>query len=494
MMMTHEQALLKAQMQLGDLIAFVRAAPADGLRLDQVERGLFERLLQLGLSLLTAHVAGHGDGDVGETATAPDGQACRKLPGPHDRTYRSVFGPLTIGRAVYGSREGQKIVWVPLDARLGLPEGEFSYLLEDWSQRFCLRGAFAEARASLAELLGLRPGVRSLEHMSRAVAEAVPAFAGSRPTPPPAEEGELLVFTADGKGVPMRRPPADGPRRHPRRQKGEKANKKQMAYVGAAYTIAPFVRTADQVLQELDGAEAPPVRPKPCHKHVWAEMTRVVEGEPCKGRVALFAHLAAQRRRRDPAARKRTVCLFDGEPALWDAWLEWLGDTVGILDVFHVLERVWGAAYCFHAEGSREAEAFVTARLRMLLEGKVRGVVSGLRQMGTKHGLRGPKARALAVATNYLENNQDFMRYDEYLAAGYPIGSGVAEGACRHLVKDRLEQTGMRWTVAGAQAMLHLRATYLNGDWEAFYEYRIEEEQRRLYHPQAQGPQFAQAG
>jgi hypothetical protein len=493
MIMTQEQAFLKAQTQLGDLIAFVRAAPGQGLRLDQVERGLFERLLQLGLSLLTAHVAAHGDGDVGDTTTAPDGQTYRKLPDPHDRTYRSVFGPLTIGRAAYGSREGQKIAWVPLDVRLGLPEGEFSYLLEDWCQRFCLRGAFAEARGSLAELLGLRPGVRSLEHMSRAVAEAVPAFADGRPTPPPAGEGELLVLTADGKGVPMRRPPAEGPRRHPRRKKGEKANKKQMAYVGAVYTIAPFVRTAEQVLQELDGAETPPARPKPCHKHVWAEMTRVVEGEPCNGRVALFAHLAAERQRRDPPEQKRTVCLFDGEPALWDEWLEWLGDTIGILDIFHVLERLWDAAYCFHAEGSREAEAFVTARLRMLLEGKVRGVISGLRQMGTKHGLKGSKARALSVVANYLENSQDFMRYDAYLAAGYPIGSGVAEGACRHLVKDRLEQTGMRWTVAGAQAMLHLRATYLNGDWEAFYEYRIQEEQRRLYHPQAQEPPFSQA-
>src|SRR5205085_7778195 len=142
----------------------------------------------------------------------------------------------------------------------------------------------------------------------------------------------------------------------------------------------------------------------------------------CNGRVALFAHLAAERRRRDPSGQKVTVCLFDGEQALWDAWLEWLGDTVGILDSFHVLERLWGAAHCFHAEGSREAEAFVTARLRMLLEGKVRGVFSGLRQMGTKHGLRGPKARALARVANYLENNQDWMRYDAYLAAGDPIG------------------------------------------------------------------------
>ncbi len=492
MIMTQEQAFLKAQDQLTDLLAFVRAAATDGLRLDQVERGLFERLLQLGLCLLTAHIAAHGTGDVGDTTTAPDGQTCRQLPQVHERTYRSVFGPLTFERTAYGTRAGQKIVWVPLDVRLGLPAGDFSYLLEDWAQRLCLRGAFAEARGSLAELLGLHHGVRSLEHMSRAVATAVPAFTADRPIPPAAEQGELLVFTADGKGVPMRRPAAEGPRRHGRRHKGEKANKKQMAYVGAAYTIAPFVRTAGPVLQELDG-DTPPARPQPCHKHVWAEMTRVAEGEPCNGRVALFTHLAAERRRRDPEGQKRTVCLFDGERALWDAWLDWLGDTVGILDIFHVLERLWTAAYCFHAEGSREAEAFVTARLRMLLEGRVRGVVSGLRQMGTKRGLKGAKARALAVATNYLENNQDFMRYDEYLAAGYPIGSGVAEGACRHLVKDRLEQTGMRWTVEGAQALLHLRATYLNGDWEAFYEYRIAEEQRRLYQPQAPEPQFAQA-
>ena len=158
MILTQEQAFLKAQAQLADLIAFVRASPGEGLRIDQVERGLFERLLQLGLSRLIAHVAASGDGDVGDTATAPDGQAYRKLRDLHDRTYRSVFGPLTIRRAAYGSREGQKIGWVPLDAWLGLPEGEFSYLLEDWSQRFCLRGAFAEARGSLAE--SARPAAR----------------------------------------------------------------------------------------------------------------------------------------------------------------------------------------------------------------------------------------------------------------------------------------------------------------------------------------------
>lgn len=494
MIMTQEQAFLKAQHQLADLIAFVQGASPQGLRLDEVERGLFTRLLQLGHSLLTAHVAAQGDGDVGDTAPGPDGQPCRRLPQPHERTYRSVFGPLAIGRFVYGSREGQRIEHVPLDARLGLPEGEFSYVLQDWAQRLCLKGSFAEAAQSLHDLLGLRPSARSLEHMNRAVSAAAAAFADTRPAPPAAEAGELLVFTADGKGVPMRRPPQAGPRQHPRRRgKGEKANKKQMAYVGAAYTIDRFARTAEQVVQELRQGEPRPARPRPCHKHVWAEMTHVAEGEAHNGRVALFARLAAERRRRDPSGEQPTVCLFDGERALWDEWLNWFIDTVGILDIFHVLERLWDAAHCFHAEKSKAAEAFVTARLRMLLQGRVGGVISGLRQMKTKHGLRGAKARAVTRVANYLDNNRDFMRYDEYLAAGYPIGSGVAEGACRHLVKDRLEQTGMRWTVAGAQAMLHVRATYLNGEWEAFWEHRIAQEQRRLYGPKATAPTFDMA-
>jgi len=114
--------------------------------------------------------------------------------------------------------------------------------------------------------------------------------------------------------------------------------------------------------------------------------------------------------------------------------------------------------------------------------------------MATKHSLRAAKAKALATVIGYLENNREFMRYDVYLAAGYPIGSGVAEGACRHLVKDRLEQTGMRWARDGAQAMLYVRATYLNGDWEAFQDYRINREQRELYGPQPQRPEYAMAG
>lgn len=481
MIITPEQAALKAQQQFDALRDFVDRAARDGQRIDTVERELFRQLLGLGHSLLSAFVAAQGDGDLGPQAEAPDGRVVRRLPERHDRRYVSIFGELTIARAVYGSREGQKIERVPLDERLGLPEGDFSYVLEDWSQRLSLKESFAEAGRSLEMLLGLKPGSRTLEHMSREVAGYAPAFRDALPLPPPEEEGPLLVVTADGKGVPMRRPPQGGPRPHHRRTKGEKANKKQMACVGAVYTIEPFVRSADDILDEVLRDERAADRPEPQHKHVWAEMTRKVGEKTINAKEALFGLLEAEAAARDSGGSRPVICLLDGERALWDMQREHFSDAVGILDLFHVLERLWAVAHCFHKEGSDGAKQYVEERLRDLLQGRVGYVIAGLRRRLNGGKLGGPKREVIRSAVEYLANNKDHMRYDEYLAAGYPIGSGVAEGACRHLVKDRMEQTGMRWTVEGAQAMLHVRALYLNGQWEEFLEYRVEQEQTRLY-------------
>jgi hypothetical protein len=481
MIFSPEQALLKAQADLNDLVSFARQAADDGSRIDQVERELMRRLLALGLNLLQLFIAEHGDGDLGEEFPAQDGHTLRRLRGPHDRRYVSIFGELSITRAVYGSREGQRIERVPLDERLGLPAGDFSYVLEDWAQRFCLKGSFAEAAESLETLLGLRLGSRTLEHMNEGLAGFVVPFRDAVEPPPAAEEGPILVVTADGKGVPMRRPAQDGPRRHHRRTKGEKANKKQMACVGAVYSIKPFVRTADDILDEVLRKRRRDERPEPAHKHVWAEMSRDLDGEPLSAKDATFGALFDDLNLRNAGHDRPVVCLMDGERALWEAQRVYFPEAVGVLDLFHVLERLWTAAHCFHREGSEEAEQFVEDRLRSLLEGRVGYVIGGLRQRLTKHGLTGSRRKTLESAITYLENNRGQMRYDEYIAAGYPIGSGVAEGACRHLVKDRMEQSGMRWTVSGAQAMLHVRATYLNDQWDEFIEDRIVREQSRLY-------------
>jgi hypothetical protein len=476
-----ERAALKAQHQFDALRDYVARASRDGQRIDTVERELFRQLLGLGHSLLSAFVAQQGEGDLGPEVETADGRVARRLPERHDRRYVSVFGELTIARAVYGSREGRRIEHVPLDGRLGLPEGDFSYVLEDWAQRLCLKESFAEAGRSLEMLLGLKPGARTLEHMSRTVAGYAPAFQDALPSPPPEQEGPLMVVTADGKGVPMRRPPREGPKPHRRRTKGEKANKKRMACVGAVSTIEPFVRSADDILDEVLRDERAGERPEPQYKHVWAEMTRQVGDETINAKDGLFARLEAESAARDPDHSRPVVCLLDGERALWEMQREHFAGAVGILDLFHVLERLWAVAHCPHAEGSDGARQYVEERLRDLLQGRVGYVLAGLRRRLNGGKLSGPKRTVVKSAVEYLANNKGHMRYDEYLAAGYPIGSGVAEGACRHLVKGRMEQTGMRWTVEGAQAMLHVRALYLNGQWEEFLEYRIEQEQTRLY-------------
>lgn len=481
MIITQERAFLKAQQQLQAMEVFVEQAADDGQRIDQVERELFSRLLAVGHTLLVAFVAAQGDGDAGEQRETPDGRMLHRLKKVHERRYLSIFGELCVRRWVYAEREKQQIERAPLDERLGLPAGEFSYVLEDWLQRMCVKESFHEATSSLRDLLGLAPSERAAEQMNQRMAARAEAFGLQLAAPPPDEEAELLVATADGKGVPMRRPLEERVRRSPRHVKGEKANKKQMAYVGAVYTIDRFRRTADEVVEELARNQRAAERPAPQYKQVWAEMTRVAEGDSCTGRERLFVELAIACHERDPTRRKTLVCLMDGEVALWDVQREWLGRAVGVLDLFHVLERLWQAAHVFHREGSCQAEPFVQHHLRLLLEGKVGHVIGRLKRLRDEHTLRGSARRTISAIIGYYQNNRQHMRYDEYLAAGYPIGSGVAEGACRHVVKDRLEQTGMRWTVNGAQAMLHLRAIYLNGHWNNFVNYRIETEQTTRY-------------
>jgi hypothetical protein len=154
---------------------------------------------------------------------------------------------------------------------------------------------------------------------------------------------------------------------------------------------------------------------------------------------------------------------------------------VDILDLLHVTPRLWEAAKLLLGPGSAEVVPFVRRRVTQVLEGRVAAVIRGLRRQAAERGLRGAKQRALGRICGYLHKNRGRMRYDEYLAMGYPIASGVIEGACRHLIKDRMERAGMHWTMAGAQAMLDLRSVHIGGHWEAYQSYRIEQETQRLY-------------
>lgn len=482
MILSQEQRFGKAVQAFEELIRGVRQAEQEDRRTDLVEREMLAQLLRIGFELLENYISRCGNGDLG--ASVPhEGHVVRRSEKPHERRYVSIFGEHRLQRYVYARRAGQKIERLPVDERLGLPERDFSYVLQDWLQRFCLKESFDEARLSLQTLLGLRVSVRSAEQMNQHVAAEAEPFRLQQPPPDPNEEQELLVYANDCKGVPMRRPLAERIRRGPRRTKGEKANKKQMACVGTAYSVAPFVRTPDDILEEVFRKESAANRPRPQNKRLWAEMAQVHKGELLSGKTLVFAQQSLDLHARDPKRKKTVLCLMDGEKALRAEQHEWLPRAIGVLDIWHVLERVWLVAHCFHSEGSKEAAKFVEHRLRALLKGQVGYVIGHFRRLlkqGPKR-LSAAQRRSINGAVTYFENNREYMKYDEYLAAGYPIGSGVAEGACRHVVKDRLELTGMRWTVKGAQSLLHLRAIYLNDDWDSFQHHYIETEQARLY-------------
>jgi len=210
-------------------------------------------------------------------------------------------------------------------------------------------------------------------------------------------------------------------------------------------------------------------------------LTREVDGEEVNAKEVVFDWLAKELQERDPRASRTVVAIMDGENKLRDLQERKIKRAIGILDIWHVTEYLYELAYCFYRDGSKEAEAFVETYLRKLLEGKVNRVIGGIRQMATKHDLSDSRWNKVEDCLLYFAVRSEYMKYDEYLAAGYPIGSGVVEGACRHLVKDRMEQAGMRWRIAGAQAILGLRAVYVNEDWDAFHADRIHTEQRKLY-------------
>jgi hypothetical protein len=481
------------QGKLSEILTMVENSLQQEERIDLVERTLFSSLLDLGHKIVEVFIQNSGDGDIGETIETTEGMTLQRSPEKQARRYQSIFGDLEVKRFVYWQREKQTALVKPLDEKLALPNDDQSYVLQDWLQRFVVKETYGEAVTSLKTLLNVTTSVRSAERINSQMAQALATFE-------PLEDfdkqpdAELLVVTADGKGVPMRQ--SLNQRKHEqygtklyepqnttgvekttkRRTAGANKSVKQSAYVGAVYSIAPFVRSADDVLNELQRVESQTNRPRPVHKRLSLEMTQVLT-ELQEGPQQLFASLAEEVRQR--AGNRIVICLMDGQRSLWFRQRESLPSAIPILDLFHAMEYLWESAYCFAAKGSVQAEKFVNHYLKMLLEGKVKNVISSLQRR--KASLKGNRLKSLEKVIGYFQTNKDHMKYDEYLAAGYPIGSGVIEGACRHLVKDRMERSGMRWTIEGATSVLKLRAAYLNQHWDQFIEHRIKTEQNLIY-------------
>ncbi len=470
------------------LEASIRDAAREGKSLYEVEKDTFERALQIGHAAIEQLLALQGDGDLGESLVTADDRRLERSEEPADRPLRTVFGEHTIRAYVYATGAHQAIRLRPIDARLSLPPGRCSYFLEEFSQYFCVDQAFRQASRGLATVLRQEVSVDTLEHINRRMGEQAEGFLDRLPTPAAKDEGELLVFTADGKGVPLVKADAQ---RVPAFDKAERPGNRRMATLAAVYTIQPNVRTPEQIVAALfrdDTGARPKDRPQPRFKHVTARFTSMRE-EPdgerweSNGTIEAFCWADQQIDTRRRAGQK-VLRLMDGQVSLWDAADNCLSvpseDMIDILDILHASSYIWRAAKVFYPHWEHQ-EAFARDRLLRTLQGDVHGVVAGLRQMATKRGLKGKRREEIATVCGYFEKHAHRMRYDEYLAAGYPIATGVIEGACRHLVKDRMERSGMRWRLAGAQPMLHVRAVYQSSYWDDFHQDRITREQRTLH-------------
>lgn len=470
-----------------ELEVSIRDAARDGKALHDVEKDTLGRVLQIGFAAIELLLRLQGDGDIGETIVTEGGQRLVRSPKPLERPLRTVFGEHTVVAYVYAPGPKKRIAFRPIDARLSLPAGRCSYFFEEFSQYFCVDQAFGQASQGIATVLRQEVSVDTLERIDRRMGEQADEFLQRLPTPPAAEEGELLVFSSDGKGVPLVTEDAG---KLPVFDKPERPGNRRMATLACVYSVDRHVRTAEQIVAALFRDESAPRsadRPRPRFKQVAAWFPKIYadDGEVLQSTGPIEACCWADQQviaRRRPG--QLLIRVMDGQPSLWSTADDCLSvpaqERVDVLDILHVSSYVWRAAKALHSHREHQ-EAFAREQLLRILRGEVQGVVAGLRQRATKRKLTGLKRKEIDTVCGYFDRHAHRMRYDEYLRAGYPIASGVIEGACRHLVKDRMERSGMRWRLAGAQPMLHVRAVYQSSYWDEFHRDRIAREQMQLH-------------
>jgi len=480
MIMEVEATFCKMYEQFQAIVTKLEKALKDDTPIHEVEEELVAALRTLGRSAVEAFIERQGDGDVGETV-AHNGHRLRRLPDVVRDRYFSAFGPVWIEQYGYATRPTQKIELKPLAVKLGLPESGYSYVVQRWDGILSVNNSYGEVSTQLDELLGISQSTRSLTGIASSMAVYAQQFQATQRTPPPQSEGELLVVTSDCKGVPMRQYPDEKKPKKKRLGKGEKRGTKRMACVGGIYTIDRFERSVDEVLDDIRRKKRQGGRPEPQNKRLRANLTREVNGRTLNAKDATFGWLRHEADQRNPHSEKTVVCIMDGETKLWDKQREMFPEAVDVLDIFHVMEHLWPCVLRFEAENTPEACRLFDKQFRGILEGRIGRMIGAFRQMAVKRKLKPGALNKLEEHLGYFERNRDRMKYDEYLEQGFPIGSGVVEGACRNLVKDRMERTGMRWRTSGAQAILDLRAIYLNGDWSKFHNDMIRREQNRLY-------------
>jgi hypothetical protein len=448
-------------------------------RLQIDSRELFCQLLQDHLDLRT----------LTETRLASvvaiDGTTRGTVEPGHTRGLATVFGPVDVARLAYRRRGHANLH--PADAALNLPVERHSHGLRHLAALETARGSYDGAVEAIGRATGQQLGKRQVEGLARSAAADFDAFYTSR-LRPVGERCDVLVISCDGKGVIMR-PDALRPatrkaaetttnKLETRLSKGEKRNRKRMAEVGAVYDAAPAPRSPDDVLSS-SGQEDRPAAPAPVAKGKW--LTASVTDDAA----TVVAQIFDEADRRDPAHARTWVALVDGNNHQIDritaeATARGVKATI-VVDFVHVLEYLWRAAWSFHDEGDPAAEAWVRGKATAVLAGGAQQVATSIRRKATRDDLDPPRRANADACAKYLVNKAPYLDYTKALEQGWPIATGVIEGACRHLVKDRMDLTGARWSLDGAEAILKLRAIHSNGDFPDYWAYHVAQERQRVH-------------
>lgn len=437
---------------------------------DQMERHLFQQLLKMGANLMQLFFDMRSQSYPRETAV---NEAGKTVPyhSEKSRDYYSIFGELEINRP-YFYRKGDG-GYSPLDAELGLGEDSYSDFLRELHDELGVYIPFEQGVQIIDRLITIRLSKRSVQQFIASDATDAATYYEQKSPPPVEEEGSILVIQADGKGVPIIKPSANTNK--VRLKRGEARSKKKAVTATALYTIQPAPRTVDEVVSSLlkDGKEkTPPDRSRPQHKQLWGTL----DGKP-----AALDRLQGEVNKRVGDHIQHRVMLCDGDKSLQAHLCQRFPDVTLILDFIHAYEYLWQVATALHGQDDPDRYPWVLEQTRTLLNGQASSLSTHFRQLAQEKECTASQQKVLHKVANYYENNQDYMDYAAYLLLGWPIASGVIEGACRHFVKDRMEMSGMRWSIDGAENLLHLRAVVENGDWDAYHRFRKQQRQQRLY-------------
>jgi hypothetical protein len=453
------------------VLEFVTGAEAQIATADHIERKLFRRLLDLGAKLLLLFFVIRAQNCPRQPLLTEDGQVLY-YHDERERTYFSIFGKIPFWRPYfYKSKVGE----APLDAELSLGADRYSDFLREMSEYLAVYVAYSKDADLLDRFFDLPLSTRVIQQVIDTDAEDVEAFYIQKPPPSPTEEQEILVIQADGKGVPMvLETPAEP---QVRLGKGKKRGRKKEAIVTTVYTTADAPRTPQQVVDSLfcrdsDPPEAPPEHSRPQNKHIWATLD---------GKDAALDRLAKQVAPRQGNHIQHQVALCDGCEALQSRIEDRFPDFHLILDFIHPNEDLWEVANSLLGETNEQRDEWVAEKTLQMLSSETEQIISEFRRLAQESTRSATQREKLTKTANYFERNLPYMDYQTYLAKGWPIASGVIEGACRHFVKDRFELSGMRWTQEGAENLLRLRAVAENDDWDAYHDFRKRQRHARLY-------------